>query len=93
MIQIAREAAHANGFADRIEFIQAMTTDIDLPERVDGIVADINGAMPMFGTSLVSMLDARARFLKTDGWLIPRGKRSGRRPSAAAYQRPSKPDD
>ena len=27
VIQIAREAAHANGFADRIEFIQAMPED------------------------------------------------------------------
>jgi protein arginine N-methyltransferase 1 len=71
VIQVAREAAEANGYADRIQFVQAMTTDIDLPERVDGIVADLHGSVPLFGRSLVSILDARARFLKPRGWIIP----------------------
>jgi protein arginine N-methyltransferase 1 len=71
VIQVAREAAAANGYADRIQFVQAMTTDIDLPERVDGIVADLHGSVPLFGRSVVSILDARARFLKPGGWIIP----------------------
>lgn len=71
VIQLAREAAAANGFADRIRFVQAMTTDIDLPEQVDGIVAEIHGVLPLFGTSLVSILDARKRFLKPRGWIVP----------------------
>ena len=37
VIQVAREAAAANGYADRIEFIQAASTGIELPERVDEI--------------------------------------------------------
>ncbi len=71
VIQVAREAAAANGFADRIQFIQAMSTDIDLPERVDGIVAEIHGVLPLFGKSLASILDARRRFLKPGGWIVP----------------------
>ena len=71
VIQVAREAAAANGYADRIQFIQGMTTDIDLPERVDGIVADIHGVLPVYGKSIVSILDARARFLKPGGWIVP----------------------
>ena len=71
VIQLAREASAANGYADRIQFIQAMTTDIELPERVDGIVADIHGASPMYGKSIVSILDARARFLQPGGWIVP----------------------
>src|SRR5580700_713126 len=43
VIQLAREAAAANGFADRIQFVQASTTDIVLPEKVDGIVSDVRG--------------------------------------------------
>jgi type I protein arginine methyltransferase len=43
VIQLAQQIAADNGFSSRIEFIQAMTTDIDLPEKVDGIVADIRG--------------------------------------------------
>lgn len=71
VIQVAREAAAANGFADRIQFLQASSLAIDLPELVDGIVADVHGVLPLFGTSVVSLLDARDRFLKPDGWMIP----------------------
>jgi protein arginine N-methyltransferase 1 len=70
VIQFAREAAAANGFADRIECIQASTTDIVLPEKVDGIVSDLRGVLPPFQRSLVSIIDARDRFLKPDGWIV-----------------------
>jgi protein arginine N-methyltransferase 1 len=71
VIQVARELARDNGFSDRIEFIQALTTEIDLPEKVDGIVSDVRGQQPFFGRGLVSILDARDRFLKPGGWIIP----------------------
>jgi protein arginine N-methyltransferase 1 len=71
VIQLGRQIAADNGFSNRIEFIQAMSTDIDLPEKVDGIVADIRGRSPLFHTSIVSILDARDRFLKPEGWIIP----------------------
>jgi len=71
VIQVAVQAAADNGFSDRIQFIQAMSTEIDLPEKVDVIVSDIHGPTPLFGKSLVSILDARDRFLKPEGWIIP----------------------
>jgi protein arginine N-methyltransferase 1 len=71
VIEVAREAATASGFADRICFIQAMTMAIDLPERVDGIVSEIHGTLPLFEKSLVSIVDARNRFLKPGGWIVP----------------------
>jgi protein arginine N-methyltransferase 1 len=71
VIEIAREAAAANNVSDRIRFIQAMSTDIDLPESVDGIVSDLHGVMPYYKGSAVSIADARERFLKPGGWLIP----------------------
>jgi SAM-dependent methyltransferase len=71
VIQIAREAAEANGFANRITFFQAMTTDIGLPTHVDGVIAEIHGVLPLFQRSLVSILDARDRFLKPGGWIAP----------------------
>jgi protein arginine N-methyltransferase 1 len=71
VIHLARQLAADNGLSSRIEFIQAMSTDIDLPEKVDGIVSDIRGRSPLFGKSIVSILDARDRFLKPDGWMIP----------------------
>src|SRR5882672_2715616 len=37
-IEVAREIAAANGYTDRIEFHQAVSTDVTLPERGDVIV-------------------------------------------------------
>jgi type I protein arginine methyltransferase len=71
VIQVAVQAAAENGFSNRIEFIQAMTTEIDLPEKVDGIVSDIHGPTPLLGKSIISILDARDRFLKPEAWMIP----------------------
>ena len=71
-IQVAKEIAAANRFADRIEFRQAMSTDVTLPERTDVIVSDIGGVMPWFQTHLPSIADARRRFLAPGGSLIPR---------------------
>jgi protein arginine N-methyltransferase 1 len=70
VIQVAREAAAASGFADRVECLQANSIDIVLPEKVDGIVSDLHGVLPLFQRSLVSIIDARDRFLKPDGWII-----------------------
>lgn len=72
IIQLARQTAADNGFSDRIEFIQALSTEIDLPQRVDGIVTDIHGVLPLYGKNIISILDARDRLLKPDGWIIPR---------------------
>jgi len=70
MIRLARQVAASNGFADRIEFHQALSLDIDVPEKVDGIVSDLRGVLPMFGGSLASIIDARQRFLKPGGWMV-----------------------
>jgi protein arginine N-methyltransferase 1 len=40
-IQVAREIAVANGCADRIEFIQAVSTEVTWSERADVIISDI----------------------------------------------------
>lgn len=71
VIQIAKEAAAANGFAERIEFVQALSTAIDLPEKADVVIADVHGSTPMFGRSLISILDARDRLLAPNGAIIP----------------------
>lgn len=71
IIQVARESAARNGYTDRIEFIQALSTAIDLPEPVDVIVSEIHGILPFFPGSLASIIDARNRFLKPGGVLIP----------------------
>jgi len=72
VIQIAREIAVSSGCGDRIEFIQAMSTQVTLPERADAIISDLGGALPWFEQHIASIVDARRRFLAPDGTLIPR---------------------
>ena len=69
-IQVAREIAAANGFADRIEFIQDLSTRITLPERVDVIISDLRGVLPLFDHHIASIADARKRFLAPGGTMI-----------------------
>jgi SAM-dependent methyltransferase len=71
-IQVAREIAVANGCADRIEFIQALSTRVTLPERAHVIISDLTGVLPWFEQHIVSIADARRRFLAPGGTMIPR---------------------
>jgi protein arginine N-methyltransferase 1 len=72
IIDLAREIAAANGYSDRIEFIPKMTTESSLAERANVVVSDIHGILPFFGKSLVSLIDARERFLAPGGHMVPR---------------------
>jgi protein arginine N-methyltransferase 1 len=69
-IQVAAEIARANGFEDRIEFIQELSTKITLPGRVDVIVSDLRGALPLYGRHIPAIVDARQRFLTPGGTMI-----------------------
>jgi len=70
-IQVGRELARANGFGDRIEFIQDLSTRVELPARADVVVSDLRGALPLYGQHIPAIADARARLLAPDGVLIP----------------------
>ncbi len=70
-IEVARRIAATNGLADRIEFIQALSTAVDLPEPADVIVSDLRGRTPVFEGHLPAIVDARKRLLAPGGVLIP----------------------
>lgn len=72
VIQVARDIARANGLAERIRFHQDLSTRVTLPERVDLMISDLRGVLPLFGNHLPSIIDARQRFLAAGGVLIPR---------------------
>jgi protein arginine N-methyltransferase 1 len=61
-----------NGFADRIEFIQDVSTHVTLPERADVIVSDLRGILPLYGGHIPTIVDARQRHLAPGGILIPK---------------------
>ena len=70
-VQIAVEAARANGFSDRVVVIQRRSSEVTLPERVDAIVSDLHGVLPQFQRGLADLVDARDRFLAPGGALVP----------------------
>jgi protein arginine N-methyltransferase 1 len=70
-IHLAREAAAANGYADRIDLIQGFSTEILLPEPADIVVSDLRGLLPLYGQHIPAIVDARQRHLVPGGRLIP----------------------
>ncbi|HEX5966129.1 MAG TPA: 50S ribosomal protein L11 methyltransferase [Pyrinomonadaceae bacterium] len=72
VIQLAREAARANHFEDRIEFFQKLSTEITLPEPADVIISDLRGCLPWYQQHIPSIVDARKRLLAPNGTLLPR---------------------
>lgn len=70
IIELARQLFETNGYQDRVTFIKDLSTRVDLPEKVDVVIADQIGFGPEFG--LVEFFrDARDRFMKIGGRLIP----------------------
>lgn len=70
-LAVGMELARANGFADRIEFIQRSSLDVSLPARADVIVSDLRGVLPLHGQHIAAIVDARRRLLAPGGVLIP----------------------
>jgi protein arginine N-methyltransferase 1 len=70
-IRLVPELADINAYADRIEHIQGLSTEISLPRKADVIVADLRGSLPLFDGNVSSMIDARTRHLAPEGRLIP----------------------
>ncbi|HWW18493.1 MAG TPA: 50S ribosomal protein L11 methyltransferase [Candidatus Saccharimonadales bacterium] len=71
VVHFARHLAAANGLADRVEYIQSDSRRTELPERVNVVVSDIRGALPLYGHAISSIEDARQRFLAPGGVMIP----------------------
>ena len=71
-IHVAKKLARANGFSDRIEFIQDISTKVSFIEKADVIISDLRGLLPLFEKHIPALLDARRRILKPDGILIPK---------------------
>lgn len=71
LIELAREICAANGFADRVHFIKALSTRVELPEPADVILADQIGHFGFEAGLFEYFSDARRRLLKPNGVTIP----------------------
>jgi len=70
-IELAREIARANRCEDKIEFIQQNSLEVKLPERADVLISETLGSFAVDENTLRFTNDARERFLKETGTLIP----------------------
>lgn len=71
VLEAARAAARAAGFADRWTGIRGSSREVDLPGRVDVVVGDQVGGMGLDYGILGDFADARARHLRRGGRLLP----------------------
>jgi len=70
-IHLARETVRRAGYGERYECIAGSTFFTELPERVDLILCDHVGFFGFDYGIIGLMRDARRRFLKPDGRMIP----------------------
>ncbi len=71
LIGLTEDICRANGFLDRVRFVHDHSTRVRLPERADVVVADQIGYFGFDAGVLECFGDARERFLKPGGVLIP----------------------
>lgn len=72
MADRARQVVAANGFADRVNVIQAEMQLVRLPEKVDVIVSEWLGTFGVDENLLTPLLIARDRWLKPGGIMLPK---------------------
>jgi SAM-dependent methyltransferase len=72
LIELARSLARANGFDSRITYLPGVSTEIAIPERADVVVADQIGHFGFDAGLWEYFADARQRFLRPGGALLPR---------------------
>jgi type I protein arginine methyltransferase len=70
-IALAEQAAAANGFADRIQFLPQLSTAVELPQKADVLLSDLRCVLPLYTQHIPTVVDARKRLLKPGGVQIP----------------------
>lgn len=71
MIEIASHSFETNGFSGLYSVINALSYEANLPEKVDVIISEILGALGDHEDFVPILADARQRFLKDDGKMLP----------------------
>lgn len=71
MLGVAEQALQRAGYADRTVFLHGKAHQVELPERADAVICDQVGYFGFDYDILASLRDARRRFLKPDGRLLP----------------------
>ncbi len=71
IIEVAKELAVDNGFADRIEFLSGWSIDLGLPEPADVLISETIGNAGFDEGVVAWTIDARERLLRPGAALVP----------------------
>lgn len=71
IIETARKVAAENGLMGKTVFIHADSREVNLPEKVDVILTETFGGMGIDEGAIEMLADARDRFLKPGGLILP----------------------
>ncbi|MFI7019405.1 methyltransferase domain-containing protein [Streptomyces sp. NPDC050164] len=83
ILAAAAERLAAAGFADRFHPLPGLSFGLDLPERVDFVISEIMGNLVDNENCVAILDDARRRFLRPGGTMLPRAVESYLVPVAA----------
>lgn len=70
-IELLRELAETNGYADKITIVRDLSTNFEPEKKADVIISDLRGTMPLFESHIAAIEDARKRLLAKGGKLLP----------------------
>lgn len=71
LIPVIENTVKENGVGDKVEVVHGYSRDLKLNERFDLIISETIGNQAFDEEIVPTMVDARERFLKPDGVLIP----------------------
>jgi SAM-dependent methyltransferase len=71
ILSLARQLSIANGLDGVISFIEGDSRNVILPDKVDVIISELIGMFAIDEEMLDILIDARNRFLKNHGLIIP----------------------
>lgn len=88
MIPVILAHARENGVAERIEIFHGPSTDVRIRGRFDVVVSETIGNQAFDESIIQTMIDARRRFLKPGGIMIPQTVTLIAAPARLAHQSP-----
>nr|KAG5691818.1 hypothetical protein BaRGS_016630 [Batillaria attramentaria] len=71
MAEQAQKVIAENNMEDRIEVIQKLAEEVEIPEKVDAIISEWMGYSLLYESMLPSVLRARDKFLRPGGLMFP----------------------
>jgi type I protein arginine methyltransferase len=71
VVDFGRHLAEANGYQEKVQFLCGDSRQVHLPERVNVVISDVRGVLPLCSHAVGTLEDARTRLLVDGGQMLP----------------------